>query len=131
MEYLKKRQKNRKRLYSKVTIAGLLLVFLFLLHPTWKIFRKSMESKENLEQAQTELSELESRRTALARDVAYLETEGGRDQEIRNKFGVTKEGETMVVIVRKDRPAASLEPVSEPHVWERAWSGILSVFGID
>lgn len=131
MDYLKKRQKSRKRLYSKVTIVGLVLVLLFLVSPTWKIIQKSRESKANLEHAREELAELETRRTSLARDVAYLNTDSGQDQEIRNKFGVAKDGETMVVIVRNEDQHEAKEAVPTAGFFSRIWTGFLSVFGID
>jgi len=131
MEYLKKRQKSRKRLYSKVTLGVLVLVLIVMIHPTWKIFQKSRESKMNLERAEAELVDLEIRKGRLAANVAYLNTEVGRDQEIRNKFGVAREGETMVVIVRDEHESTDGETVPERGFFSRTWSGILGIFGLD
>jgi cell division protein FtsB len=131
MEYLKKRQKSRKRLYSKVTLGVLVLILIIMVHPTWKIFQKSRESKINLERAEAELVDLESRKERLAADVSYLNTDVGRDQEIRNKFGVAREGETMIVIVRDERERTDGEAVSEPGFFSRTWSGVLGIFGLD
>jgi cell division protein FtsB len=131
MDYLKRRQKNRQRLYSKITIAGLALLLLLLVKPTWNIFQKSVESKRNLRNAERELAELEQRKTELESDIAYLKSEHGRDQEIRDKFGLAKEGETMVVIVRsEEKPALAPEP-EKPSLLRRAWSGFLSIFGLE
>lgn len=131
MDYLKQRQKTRGRLYSKVTIAGLVLLLALLVHPTWKIFMKSIESRRNLEKAQAELTELETRKQRLAGDVAYLNTEHGRDQEIRSKFGVVREGETMVVIVRNDPEPKPSEPAPEASFLARVRSGFLGIFGVE
>ena len=131
MEYLKQRQKTGRRLYSKVAIVGLVILVALLIRPTWKIFEKSRESKANLRKAQTELAQLEARKHKLASDVAYLKTEHGRDQEIRNKFGVAKNGETMIVIVRNNGESKPMEAVAPPRFFRRVWSGFLSVFGFD
>ncbi len=131
MEYLKQRQKTRSRLYSKVTIIGLVILLALLIRPTWRIFMKSIESKSNLAKAELELSDLETRKRELARDVAYLNTEHGRDQEIRSKFGVAREGETMVVIVRNDPEQTVSEPVSKRGFFGRVWSGFLGIFGVE
>lgn len=131
MEYLKQRQKTRSWLYSKVTVAALAILLLLLIRPTWRIFMKSIESKNNLQQAESELADLESRKHELVRDVAYLNTDHGRDQEIRSKFGVAREGETMVVIVRNDIEMGPVEPTSEPGFFRKIWSGFLGIFGVE
>jgi cell division protein FtsB len=118
-------------LYSKVTIVALAILLLVLVRPTWRIFMKSLESKDNLEQAETELADLESRKHELVRDVAYLNTDHGRDQEIRSKFGVAREGETMVVIVRNDTEMKPAEPLPEPGFFRKIWSGFLGIFGVE
>ncbi len=131
MDHLKRRQKTRKRLYSKLSVAVLALLFLALIHPTWKIFQKSRESAANFKRAEAELVELEARRERLASDVAYLGTEHGRDQEIRNKFGVAREGETMVVIVRNELDTGPTQVAETRGFFARTWSGFLSIFGVD
>ncbi len=130
MEYLKKRQKARKRLYSKVSIFGLVLLLLVLVRPTWSIFKKSFESKKNLSVAQVELADLEVHKRQLEKNVAYLQSDYGRDQEIRDKFGMTKNGETMVVIVRNEKEAPP-PPPPEPTFWQKTKSRFLSVFGLE
>lgn len=131
MEYLKQRQKTRSWLYSKVTVVGLAILLVLLIRPTWRIFMKSIESKNNLQQAESELADLEGRKHELVRDVAYLNTDHGRDQEIRSKFGVAREGETMVVIVRNDIEMGPAEPAPEPSFFKKIWSGFLGIFGVE
>lgn len=131
MNYPKQRQKTGRRLYSKAAIVGLTVLIILLVRPTWKIFEKSRESKENLKKAQTELAQLETRERQLASDVAYLRTEHGRDQEIRDKFGVAKNGETMVVIVRDNNESEPVEVAARPNFFKRVWSGFISLLGLD
>lgn len=119
MEYLKKRQKTRRRLYSKTTVIALAVLFLFLIRPTYNIYKKSQESKENLRQAQTELTTLEARKTELEKDLAYVRSQPGFDQEIRDKFGVAKKDETMIVIVRDQNEKKPIAPAPEPSAWAR------------
>lgn len=131
MEYLKRRQKTRKRLYSKITIAFLVLVMLLLVRPTWGIFQKSLESKRNVLEARAELLALETRKRELERDLEYIKSEHGRDQEIRSKFGMAKEGETLVVVVRDEEKKPVPEPVPEPTFWEKNWSRFRGFFGLE
>lgn len=131
MDYFKKRQKTRRWLYSKVSAVGLLIILAFMVKPTWEIFQKSRESKANLEQARAEMIELEARQKALARDYAYIQGEPGKDQKIRDKFGVAREDETMVVIIRDDEEKPLSEPTEEPSAWDKIKSGFESAFGLE
>ena len=135
MEYLKQRQKTRQKLTSKVTIVALAILLILLIKPTWKIFEKSRESKQNLDQAEVELQALENRKQELVSEIAYLDTDHGRDQEIRSKFGVAREGETMVVIVRNKEEMPAPVPTPEPGFFKKIWLGISSgfagVFGLE
>lgn len=128
MEYLKRRQINRKRLYSKVTMLGLIVAIGLLVRPTWNIYQKSLTSKKNFEQAQVELATLEARKAQLQSDLSYIQSDYGRDQEIRNKFGVTKEHETMVVIVRNETEEKPVEIPEKRGFFKRIWSGFLDFF---
>ncbi len=119
MEYLKKRQKVRRRLYSKTTLVVLGVLFLFLIRPTWNIYQKSVETKTNLKEAETELQALETRKTELQRDISYIKSQPGFDQEIRDKFGVAKKDETMIVIVRDEAEKKPVPPPPPPTFWSR------------
>lgn len=126
MEYLKKRQKVRRRLYSKITAVGLVILFLLLIRPTWNIYEKSRETKKNLREAEHELVTLEARKTELQRDLDYIKSEPGFDQEIRDKFGVAKKDETMIVIVRDEPKEVVVAPAPKLSFWARfkGWFGL-------
>ena len=126
MEYLKKRQQIKRRLYSKTTIVVFLALFLLLLRPTWNIYKKSQESKQNLRQAQMELDALKTRKSELEHDLAYVKSQPGFDQEIRDKFGVAKKDETMIVIVR-DQNEKKPAPPPPPETF---WTRLKAMFGL-
>jgi len=130
MDFLKQRQKTRQKLTSKITILCLFILLFTLIQPTWKIFEKSRESRKNLKQAETELVSLETSKQKLARDIAYLNTDHGRDQEIRNKFALAREGETMVVIVRNGKGTKPVEPPLPQTFFQKTWSSFLQFFGL-
>ncbi len=124
MEYLKRRQKTRQRLYSKVTLFALAILLVVLIRPTWKIYEKSIESRKNLDKA-------EQRKIELENDTEYIKSDYGRDQEIRDKFGYAKEGETMVVIVRPEEKAPPPPEPERKSFISRLWSGFVSIFTLD
>lgn len=131
MDYLKPRQKKQRRWMSKIAIGGLVILLILLIKPTWKIFEKSRENAANLKRAETELAALETRRQELESEINYLKTESGRDQEIRNKFGVVRDGETMVVIVREENETKIDNNLPPPGFFKKTWSGFIGFFGLE
>lgn len=131
MDFLKQRHKTRQRITSKITILCLAILLMILVRPTWKIFQKSLESKNNLSRAESELSKLESRKQELEASVSYIKTDYGRDQEIRSKFGVAKDGETMMVIVRDIPGLKEPEPIPSVNWFRRMWAGFLEIIGLE
>ncbi len=130
MDYLKQRQKNRRRLYSRASIAVLVLILLMLIRPTWNMYQKSREGERKRTQAETELNALNQRKQELQSDVEYIQSAHGFDQKIRDKFGVAKKGETMVVIIRDDKGKAVVTPPPEPGFFERIWARFRRLFGL-
>lgn len=131
MDYLRRKQKVRGRLYGKTVRIILVIVLLLLIRPTWKIYQKSRESEANLKRAEQEQAALEQRKNELSRDLENIKTDQGRDEEIRSKLGVAKAGETVVVIVDDKKEPAAAEPVPQKtNTLSRAWSTVLSWFGV-
>ena len=129
MDYLKRKQVVRKCLYGRAVRIILIIILLFLIKPTWNIYKKSSESENNLKRAELELNLLEKRKNELSKNLEDIKSEAGRDEEIRSKLGVAKEGETVVVLVEdKEEPEPEKIP-EEPGFFSRAWSKITSWFG--
>jgi cell division protein FtsB len=130
MDYLKRKQTIRGRLYGKTVKIILVIILLVLIRPTWNIYKKSRESEANLKRAEQELNSLEQRKNELSKNLESIKSEEGRDEEIRGKLGVAKEGETVVVIVEdKKEPEPVVVPV-KPSALSQAWSRVLSWFGV-
>jgi len=69
---------------------------------TWQLFgfwNKLQDTKQNRQNSEDKLSELRASYASLANSISSLETEEGIDENIRNKFGLAKEGEGVIVIV--------------------------------
>lgn len=128
MEYLKRKQVRKKRLYGSTVRIILIIVLIFLIKPTWNIYKKSRESEENLRRAEQELKTLEKREEEISKNLESIKSEEGRDEEIRSKLGVAKEGETVVVIVEDKEPAPQPAAVEEAGAFLRFWSRITSLF---
>jgi cell division protein FtsB len=97
-EYQKSR-KLQKLMNSKLTLAVLLALFLFLSVNLWKIASKERETNQARAAAESQLANLRSQNDSLQSDIDKLQTSGGVEESIRDKFRVVKDGEGLVVIV--------------------------------
>ena len=105
LDFYEKR-KIRSYLYSKVSIALLLMVALWLSVSVYERFKVEREMLAKRDEKVRELETLKERAAALASQVDHLKNERGIEEEIRNRFDVAKAGEQVVVIV-EDEPKTS------------------------
>jgi len=110
---------------------ALVIVLFLLVRPTWNIYQKSREGERKREQAESELQLLNERKQELQSDVEYIQSSRGFDQKIRDKFGVAKKGETMVVIIRDDKNRASVAPVPSLNFFEKMRARFSTFFGLE
>lgn len=75
---------------------------------------KMSATSENRQVATAKLAELESKKERLNTELAKLETEGGVEENIREKFGLAKEGEGLIVVVEDKN---KVEVVVEEKGW--------------
>ena len=101
------REFQEKRKFNKLIHSGWLQIFLgivllALIFPTVKVYKKSRLSADKSKEIKEEMAGLEKRNAELAAEAARLESESGREGEIRKRFDVAKLGEKIIVIVDKD-----------------------------
>ena len=104
---MKSFQKNRglnNILQSKpaLVLFGLLIIFF-----AWNMlgFLSRMNTtRENRILAENKVSELNKQKEKLTHDIAKLNTENGVEETIREKFGLAKDGEEMIVVVDQKLP---------------------------
>src|SRR3989344_1787768 len=103
---LKQRRVLRGRFYSIPSIAVLLLLAILLVRGAVKIVDKERESTRLKEELEAKALSMTDRKGELEANIASLHTEEGIKNEIREKFSVTEEGESVALIV-DDRRATS------------------------
>lgn len=109
------KRKIRSLLYSKIVIAGILLLALWLGISTHERFVVEREMYERRTVKEVELEMLNERAADLKEKVEHLENNRGIEEELRNRFDVAKEGEQVIVIVDDDESSDSnLESFSQP-----------------
>ena len=82
-----------------MSILVLILVLIFLSRATYNVYTKARESAENLARVNGALAETQARKESLVKQTAKLNTEQGKEDEIRHKFQVAKEGEKVIVVI--------------------------------
>lgn len=114
---------QQKRGFREIVESWPVIIFLsvLLIFFAWGVvgfMGKMSATSENREVAQNTLLEMELKRERLATEIAKLETEGGVEENIREKFGLGKEGEGLIVVVDDKN---KVEVVEE----EKGWFGSL------
>lgn len=86
----------------------LVLLGILLLAFAWGVvgfMGKMQTTRENRELAENKLAELQKEKDALSANIAKLKTESGVEASIRDKFGLAKEGEGVIIVVDdKNKP---------------------------
>jgi cell division protein FtsB len=115
----KEKQKARKMRYSKPVLFVLAVILLVSLEGLLGIYRKHSEALEKAETARIDLLKLREREAELEKKVAFLKTERGKDEEIRKKFMVGKEGEGVILVVDATPSTTPPAPAPKPSAWTR------------
>lgn len=109
------KRKIRSFLYSKLSIAIVLLLVVWLSMSTYERFSVEREMLSKRSEKQAELDHLKERAAVLESKVEHLNNERGIEEELRNRFDVAKEGEQVVIILDdKDGSPKDLESLSQP-----------------
>jgi cell division protein FtsB len=110
---------------------ALILLFFLLLFFGYKIIdliQKERETSEKKELILDQIDNLKERENSLSKDISRLETEEGKEEIIREKYQVAKEGEKMVIIVNEERNP-NLEIVDKEIENHGFWNWIKRTFG--
>jgi cell division protein FtsB len=99
MKNFQKKNRQRTFLQSKFVLVVLgLLIITF----SWSIIElagKLQNTIENKKIAENKVKELQKEKEGLLYDIANLNTDKGVEESIRERFGLAKDGEEMIIIV--------------------------------
>lgn len=122
MREFQEKRRREKRIYSPLVIAGLVILTLVMAKASWNVLWKKAESERKYNEAREALQKLDAREAMLLKSIEELETETGREKEIREKFRMTKEGEELIIVLDENR-----QPATSPQE-EGVWSRVKSMF---
>ncbi len=95
---LKERRRMRRAIYAKPTIIAVAVLFVFVTHGAWGMYQKSREAVDKTDVTTVRLMQLEAREKELSADIFKLSSERGIEGEIRDRFMVAKEGESVMIV---------------------------------
>lgn len=117
MKEFQNHRRSHRLLSSRPVQMLLLLVVIMMGKSVWQFYQRERTVAAEEKSLRRELLALAARRDELAADVARLETDRGVEEEIRERFGVVKEGEKVINLVGETVPAP---PAAAVVPWWRA-----------
>ncbi|OIO33099.1 MAG: hypothetical protein COZ49_01665 [Candidatus Yonathbacteria bacterium CG_4_10_14_3_um_filter_47_65] len=122
MREFQKKRRIREALYSWPVIILLAGIFLLLANATWGAYQKAHIAFVNKEKVSNELADLKEREGELTEKIGHLQSDFGIEAEIRERFGVAREGEEVVVIV----PSVQDDRVASNNALKKSfWAAII------
>src|SRR3989344_5632296 len=116
----KRRFENIMR--SKPVLALLIILAFFFAWGMIDFMDKMVITAENRKIAENKVRELEEDKEKLSANIAKLKTESGIEETIREKFGLVKPGEDVIIIVEdKNLPVVNDIPPSGFFSFIKNW----------
>ena len=117
------RKKLRKILYSKVSLAVLLVMLFAVGQGLWRIQEKVSVARAERDLAARSFADMESRTEELQASLARLKSDQGIEEEVRQKFTVARPWEEVVVVVDESaKKSKNGEAMEARSFWERIQS---------
>lgn len=84
---------------SRLFLAVLCIALFFIIRGTIRVYGNYANASRDLEKVRTDIDALEKRNSELDQRLEHLQTEEGRDYEIRKKLDVVRPGERVIQII--------------------------------
>ena len=121
----KGKRNDYKFWHSPIALVILFFVLVLFGYKIIDLVKKNKETAEKKELALEEIDRLQKREQSLTSDISKLNTEEGKEEIIREKFQVAKQGEKMVTIVDDDSKDSSSTDTKVRHGF---WNWIKKIF---
>lgn len=112
MRNFQKKRGFQYYLRSKPVLVFLALILIIFAWNVYGLVGKFEDTYKNKKEEEQKISDLEARKAKLTSDISKLGTDEGKEEIIRNNYGLVKEGEQEIVIV-DDKSQVATPPLSE------------------
>ena len=116
MKSFQQKRGFRNIVHSKAVLVLLAILLLFFAWGVIGFMGKMMLTIENRKIAENKLTQLQQEKEKLSTDISKLKSQDGVEESIREKFGLAKEGEGVIVIV-DDKNESKVEDKSSGGFW--------------
>jgi cell division protein FtsB len=100
---------------SKLFLVFLGIIILVFFFSMFSFVGKMEKTSKNRKIVEDKITELEKSKETFSSEIAKLKTEKGIEESIREKFGVAKEGENIIIIV--DDKNSSVTTIEADSSW--------------
>ncbi len=115
-------QKNKWRtiLESKIVLIFLTIGLLLFAYSIFGFMGKMIDTVKNKKIAEEKIIEMQKNKTKLSADIEKLKTIEGQEESIREKFGLAKDGEGLIMVVEDKTKMEDINNINS--------AGIFSIF---
>ncbi len=119
-----KRKRAQQIALSVPVLAGLVIITGFMVVAVWNIYVKARDTQLKLDKTTSAYEELHLRELELTASTEGMKTSFGVESEIRDKYGLVREGEEVVVIIDDKNK----EDENDSKAGESWWQKIKDLF---
>ena len=101
---------------SKPVLTVLALLLCFFVWVIFGVFSRMEETVKNRQISENKVNELQKQKAELSEDITKLESENGQEEIIREKYGLAKNGEGLIVVV-DDKPTTAEASTTSGGFW--------------
>lgn len=101
MKNFQEKRRWRNIMESRPVLVFLCFVVFVFAYSVFGLLGKMRETVKNKQTAENKILELQETKERLLANIGKLETEKGKEESIREKFGWVKEGEGIIVVVEE------------------------------
>ncbi|MGM0482471.1 MAG: hypothetical protein ACQEP6_01230 [Patescibacteria group bacterium] len=128
MSFIITKRKIKEWVYSRFALVSLLILVGLMLFPVWNMYKNYSESESMLSGSVAKMEELKEEKYELEKELDYLESDLGREAEIRKRFRTGKEGEVMAVIVEEEEGTQDGTEEEKKGTWDRFSGWVKGLF---
>lgn len=131
---LQERRRIKNFLQSPVLLFVLLITAIILVRSNYNIYKTNQSARISRDESDRKLASLREESGRLNMELEKLGTERGREDELRNKFQITKAGEEVLVVVDQQDAATQTANVGSAdksnNKSESYWQKLISFLGL-